>query len=109
MSDPPAARRDAVVRAGRCAVRDGSATAGVVKDAGDDPDVTNGAVILATVEAAPRGGGMVFRAGAGVGTVTLPGLPLAPGEPAINPGPRAQIAANLADAALARGWRRMPW
>jgi len=80
-----------------------SATAGIIKDAGDDPDVTHGALILATVERAAPGSGVSFRAGPGVGTVTLPGLPLPPGEPAINPGPRAQIAANLADAAEALG------
>jgi cobalt-precorrin-5B (C1)-methyltransferase len=79
----------------------GRATAGVVKDAGDDPDVTHGALILASVE--PSTGGIQFRAGAGVGTVTLPGLPLAVGEPAINPGPRAQIAANIEDAAAQLG------
>lgn len=81
----------------------GRATAGIVKDAGDDPDVTHGALVLATVEPAPPGSGIVFRAGPGVGTVTLPGLPLAVGEPAINPGPRAQIAANLAEAAALLG------
>ena len=64
------------------------ATAGVVKDAGDDPDVTHGALIVATVRIGPPGSGVVFRAGAGVGTVTRPGLPLPPGEPAINPVPR---------------------
>lgn len=75
------------------ALADGTATAGVIKDAGDDPDVTHGAEIRATV--AWGGPGIAFRAGPGVGTVTLPGLPLAVGEPAINPGPRAMIAANL--------------
>jgi cobalt-precorrin-5B (C1)-methyltransferase len=70
------------------------ATAGVVKDAGDDPDITHGAEILATVR--PGGSGVSFRAGEGVGTVTLPGLPLAIGEPAINPMPRAMIRDNLA-------------
>lgn len=74
---------------------DGWARAAVVKDAGDDPDVTHGALIEVTVAPADPGRGLVFRAGEGVGTVTLPGLPLAVGEPAINPGPRAQIAANL--------------
>ncbi len=81
----------------------GTATAGVVKDAGDDPDVTHGALILATVEPAPPGSGVSFRAGPGVGRVTLPGLALAPGEPAINPAPRAQIADNVAAAAAALG------
>ena len=63
------------------------ARAGIVKDAGDDPDVTHGALILATVRFAPRGAGVSFRAGEGVGTVTRPGLPVGPGEPAINPVP----------------------
>src|SRR5262245_18369908 len=65
-----------------------SATAGVVKDAGDDPDVTHGALILATVRRAPQGIGVGFKAGEGIGTVTRAGLPVQPGEPAINPVPR---------------------
>ncbi|MDO8607394.1 MAG: cobalt-precorrin-5B (C(1))-methyltransferase [Phaeospirillum sp.] len=73
----------------------GRAIAGVIKDAGDDPDVTHGAEIVAMVEAAAPGSGVAFRAGEGVGTVTLPGLPIPPGEPAINPGPRRQIMDNL--------------
>ena len=73
------------------------ATAAVVKDAGDDPDVTHGALIVAHVRRAPRGTGVVFEAGAGVGTVTRPGLPIPPGEPAINPVPRAMIRAALAE------------
>ena len=75
------------------------ARAGIVKDAGDDPDVTHGALIIATVRLAPMGAGVSFKAGEGVGTVTRPGLPLPPGEPAINPAPRAMIRANLAEAA----------
>ncbi|PXY26005.1 cobalt-precorrin-5B (C(1))-methyltransferase [Prauserella coralliicola] len=67
---------------------DGFASAGVIKDAGDDPDVTHGALIVATVRAGEPGTGVTFRAGPGVGTVTLPGLPLPVGEPAINPVPR---------------------
>ncbi len=78
---------------------EGAATAAIVKDAGDDPDVTHGALVRVTVRRAPPGSGVVFRAGEGVGTVTLPGLPLPPGEPAINPGPRAMIAAALAEVA----------
>jgi cobalt-precorrin-5B (C1)-methyltransferase len=81
----------------------GRATAGIVKDAGDDPDVTHGALILAQVEPAPAGSGVAFRAGEGVGTVTRPGLALAVGEPAINPGPRAMIAQAIADAAEGLG------
>ncbi|WP_245960052.1 cobalt-precorrin-5B (C(1))-methyltransferase [Prauserella flavalba] len=67
---------------------DGFASAGVIKDAGDDPDVTHGALIVSTVRAGEPGTGVTFRAGPGVGTVTLPGLPLPVGEPAINPVPR---------------------
>jgi cobalt-precorrin-5B (C1)-methyltransferase len=78
-----------------------SATAGVIKDAGDDPDVTHGALILATVRAAAPGSGVVFRAGKGVGTVTRPGLPVPPGEPAINPAPRRMIREAIADVAAA--------
>ncbi|MCB1432520.1 MAG: cobalt-precorrin-5B (C(1))-methyltransferase, partial [Alphaproteobacteria bacterium] len=60
----------------------GWARAGIVKDAGDDPDVTHGCMVIATVR--PGGEGIRFRAGEGVGTVTRPGLPVAVGEPAIN-------------------------
>ena len=77
----------------------GFARAGVVKDAGDDPDVTHGALIVSTVSPGQPGSGIVFRAGEGVGTITRPGLPIPPGEPAINPVPRAMIAAAIAEAA----------
>jgi cobalt-precorrin-5B (C1)-methyltransferase len=82
---------------------DGAATAGVVKDAGDDPDVTHGALILATVRRGPPGSGVTFRAGEGVGTVTRPGLPVPPGEPAINPVPRQMLRAAIAEVAAAQG------
>lgn len=78
-----------------------SATAGVIKDAGDDPDVTHGALVLATVRAAAPGSGVTFRAGAGVGTVTRAGLPVPPGEPAINPVPRRMICDAIAEVAAA--------
>jgi cobalt-precorrin-5B (C1)-methyltransferase len=80
-----------------------SATAGVIKDAGDDPDVTHGALVLATVRTGTPGGGVSFRAGTGVGTVTRPGLPLPPGEPAINPVPRRMICDAIAEVAAAVG------
>ena len=80
-----------------------SATAGVVKDAGDDPDVTHGALICATVRAGTPGAGVSFRAGEGVGTVTRAGLPIAPGEPAINPVPRRMIRDAIAEVAAAAG------
>ncbi|MFD7070287.1 cobalt-precorrin-5B (C(1))-methyltransferase [Streptomyces sp. NPDC059913] len=79
------------------------ATAGVVKDAGDDPDVTHGALVRASVRRLPPGSGVVFRAGPGVGTVTLPGLPLDVGEPAINPVPRRLIQEHLARVAAGHG------
>ena len=79
------------------------ARAGIVKDAGDDPDVTHGATVIASVEWAPAGTGIAFRAGEGIGTVTRLGLPLGVGEPAINPAPRAMIAEALLDLAEANG------
>jgi len=78
-----------------------SATAGIVKDAGDDPDVTHGALVCATVRVGKSGAGISFRAGEGVGTVTRPGLPLPPGEPAINPVPRRMIQQAIAEVAAA--------
>ncbi len=75
-----------------------AAMVGIVKDAGDDPDVTHGALIRVTVRHGAAGSGVLFRAGPGVGTVTRPGLALPPGEPAINPVPRQMIRAALAEA-----------
>lgn len=70
----------------------GHATAQVVKDAGDDPDVTHGAVIVAEVTLSDRTEGDIrFHGGEGVGTVTLPGLGVEPGGPAINPVPRRMM------------------
>ena len=75
------------------------ARAGIVKDAGDDPDVTHGALIIADVAWAAPDSGIGFAAGEGVGTVTRAGLALAVGEPAINPAPRAMISAALSEVA----------
>jgi cobalt-precorrin-5B (C1)-methyltransferase len=74
---------------------EGLAWAAVVKDAGDDPDITNGSRVEVTL--ALGGEGVRFSAGEGVGTVAREGLQLAPGEPAINPVPRAMIAAAVAE------------
>jgi cobalt-precorrin-5B (C1)-methyltransferase len=74
---------------------EGWARAGIVKDAGDDPDVTHGATIISTVRLRPTG--VVFIAGEGVGHVTKPGLPIAVGEPAINPVPRQMMEAVCAE------------
>ncbi|WP_162939723.1 cobalt-precorrin-5B (C(1))-methyltransferase [Neorhizobium sp. NCHU2750] len=78
---------------------EGFAKAGIVKDAGDDPDVTHGALIMSTVRRGAPGSGITFKAGPGVGTVTRPGLPLPPGEPSINPVPRQMIAQAIAEVA----------
>lgn len=81
-----------------------SAKAHVIKRAGDDPDITDGVKISATVRLKDSGGlrvgnsvtdGITFIAGEGVGTVTLPGLGLQPGEAAINPVPRKMIASEI--------------
>ena len=66
----------------------------VVKDAGDDPDITNGVSIFTTVKKID-GNEIIFRAGLGVGTVTKAGLQIAKGQPAINNGPR-QLIRNVA-------------
>ncbi|MDY0190310.1 MAG: cobalt-precorrin-5B (C(1))-methyltransferase CbiD [Desulfuromonas sp.] len=73
---------------------DDGVEASVIKDAGDDPDVTHGARIRVFITP-NKGTEIVFRAGSGVGTVTLPGLALAVGEAAINPVPRAMITAAV--------------
>jgi len=70
---------------------EGYAEAGIVKDAGDDPDVTHGALVIARVSFGAPGAGVTFHAGEGVGMVTKPGLPIPPGEPAINPVPRQMM------------------
>ena len=76
---------------------EGWARAGIVKDAGDDPDVTHLCTVISTVRFAAKGSGVTFRAGKGVGMVTKPGLPIAPGEPAINPVPRRMMQAVIAE------------
>ena len=80
-----------------------AAVAAVRKDAGDDPDVTHGMEVRATV-AWDTGEEVTLVAGEGVGTVTKPGLQVPPGEPAINPVPRQMIAAALREV-TARGLR----
>jgi cobalt-precorrin-5B (C1)-methyltransferase len=79
----------------RLAYEAGTATAGVIKDAGDDPDVTHGAEVVVTVRRVPEPG-VHIKGGPGVGTVTQPGLELPPGSPAINPVPRRMITEGVA-------------
>jgi cobalt-precorrin-5B (C1)-methyltransferase len=74
----------------RLGFRDGAAFAGAIKDGGDDPDVTHGAEVIATLRRVEQPG-IHIRGGAGVGTVTQPGLELLPGSAAINPVPRRMI------------------
>ena len=68
----------------------------IIKDAGDDPDVTHGAEIFTRVDLEPPPG-LRYRAGQGIGTVTKSGLELAIGEPAINPMPRRMIRQALGE------------
>jgi cobalt-precorrin-5B (C1)-methyltransferase len=68
----------------------------VIKDAGDDPDVTHGTTILAEVEVR-KDMDIAIKAGMGVGTVTKPGLSIPVGQPAINPGPRKMIMQAVQD------------
>ncbi|CAG4888785.1 cobalt-precorrin-5B (C(1))-methyltransferase [Paraburkholderia saeva] len=82
---------------------DGGAEAGTIKDAGDDPDVTHGAVVFARVRLSAQPG-VRFFAGPGVGTVTRAGLTLAVGEPAINPVPRQMMTQHLTDLAAEQGY-----
>lgn len=95
----PAGWLDIPVRGARRASGKETASAQVRKDGGDDPDATHGAVVVATVRAIPGrlavDEDIVLRGGKGVGRVTLPGLPVAVGEAAINPVPRAQIRYGL--------------
>ena len=83
---------------------DGLAMAAIIKDAGDDPDVTHLALVRSTVRHGTPGSGTTFSAGPGVGTITLPGLPLPVGEPAINPVPR-QLMREAVEAIAARHGR----
>jgi cobalt-precorrin-5B (C1)-methyltransferase len=81
--------------------RDDWFRAGIIKDAGDDPDVTHGAMICATLRRGVAGKGVVFSGGEGVGVVTKPGLPVPVGEPAINPVPRQMMQDVVAELAAA--------
>ncbi|MFQ5465244.1 MAG: cobalt-precorrin-5B (C(1))-methyltransferase [Thermodesulfobacteriota bacterium] len=87
-------------------VKGESATATVIKYAGDDPDVTNGADIVTTVLLSgfnEMRTGVAIRGGPGVGVVTRPGLKTPVGSPAINPVPRAMIRRSVVEAARSAG------
>lgn len=73
---------------------DQAASCSVVKDSGDDPDVTNGIKVFARITPSEQAG-ITFAAGVGVGTVTSVGLSIPPGQPAINPTPREMITREI--------------
>ena len=77
-----------------CQIGNYWAQASVIKDAGDDPDVTNGCTVCVKV-ALSREPGVHFLQGEGVGRITLPGIGLEIGEPAVNPVPRRMITEEL--------------
>ena len=81
----------------KCTTSRTQAEAVVVKDAGDDPDVTHGARLTATVSWR-KDPGLELDGGVGVGVVTKPGLGLELGAPAINPVPRAMITQSVGEA-----------
>ena len=78
------------------------AACAVRKDGGDDPDITNGVRITASVRRIDKG--VTIEGGAGVGRITRPGLAMPVGEAAINPGPRQQIADAVHRAAQQNGY-----
>jgi cobalt-precorrin-5B (C1)-methyltransferase len=87
-----------------CAFTSDEGRSSVIKDAGDDPDATDKAEICARVvwSNAP---GIMFQRGPGVGLVTKLGLPVPPGEPAINPVPRRMITEALHEALDEASWQ----
>ena len=92
----------------RFCLEKGRAVASVIKDAGDDPDVTNGAEIATAISMLgpeDKNHDLVLSAGEGVGTVTKPGLPVAVGEAAINPVPRRMIREAVTEAMDIAGCR----
>ena len=94
-----------------CVCQDSQVTVSVIKDAGDDPDVTNGAEIIAIVEEQKPGASgelIVIEGGPGVGKVTKPGLPIAVGEPAINPVPGKMIRGAVGEAMEEAGDHHIP-
>ncbi len=93
--DLPAAK-GVSFRIQRCAMGPGRVTCSTIKDAGDDPDVTDRAEIQATVEWVDRPG-ILLAGGEGVGVVTRPGLAVRVGQPAINPAPRRMIIGAVRD------------
>lgn len=86
------------IKVERCDFAGRRATCSVIKDGGDDPDVTHGAEIVVSLELTRDAGRIEIGGGEGVGIVTKPGLGLELNRPAINPVPRRMIEENLREA-----------
>ncbi len=87
-----------------CKLTAQGAMASTIKDAGDDPDVTHQALIIATIGLIPEKT-IQFHAGEGVGIVTREGLSILPNEPAINPIPRLMIKQHLEQLAREQAYK----
>jgi cobalt-precorrin-5B (C1)-methyltransferase len=88
-----------------CIIEPGLAEAGTIKDAGDDPDATHGALIKSTVTWCDKPG-ITLDGGVGVGRVTKEGLPVPVGEAAINPVPRKMIYETAEEILTSHGIKR---
>jgi len=80
-----------------CEFEKNRAHCSVIKDGGDDPDVTHGAEIVVDLELTPKPNSIEIDGGEGVGRVTKPGIGLEIGQAAINPTPRKMIIENLTE------------
>jgi cobalt-precorrin-5B (C1)-methyltransferase len=88
----------------RCELAAARATCSVIKDAGDDPDCTDKAELVAEVELTTEPA-VIIRGGSGVATVTKPGLGLEVGQPAVNPSPRRNITEMVEEEIRGTPWR----
>ena len=79
----------------RCEFEKNKACCSVIKDGGDDPDVTHDAEIVVDLELTSKPNSIEIDGGEGVGRVTKPGIGLEIGQAAINPRPRKMITENL--------------
>ena len=96
--------RDVTLAMHRCEwVGDDRVLCSVIKDGGDDPDVTHGAEICVTVSRNPESEGLRITRGPGVGLVTRPGTGIEVGEPAVTRVPRRMMAESVSEAAQSQG------
>ena len=96
--------RDVTLAIHRCEwVGDDRVVCSVIKDGGDDPDVTHGAEICVTVSRNPESAGLRITRGPGVGLVTRPGTGIEVGEPAVTRVPRRMMAESVGEAAQSQG------